>query len=125
MRLRFLRSFIFVLFSFSSSLSSLSHAYEKGVTGIAFKVEAEGVFWNPTIKKLTVESIAVGSAAERAGVMNGDEILEIAGVAVQGLKSDQIKAVLNKEVGTVVTIKVRRKQTETLSITLSLQASTN
>lgn len=117
--------FLLTVFFLSLTLTSFSHAYEKGVTGLGFKVDAEGAFWNPTIKRLSVESIAAGSAAERAGVMNGDEVLEIAGVPVNGLTADQIKPLLNKEIGTVITIKVRRRNSETHTLSLSLQASTN
>lgn len=58
--------------------------------------------------KLRVQSVAVGSAAERAGVAQGDELISVDGQDLDGLGMSDVKALLHGPAGTSVVIELQR-----------------
>ncbi len=116
MRLKIL-SLLLILFAI---LPSHGLSNERGTTGIVFTLDAEGMFWNPTIRSLKVDKVLPNSAAEMAGIKAGDEIMEIAGTPVIGAKSKDLMPYLQKDVGQSVIIKIKRPTGEILNLTLVL-----
>lgn len=67
---------------------------ERGWFGFGLNVESEGMFWNPTLVSLFVSDVAPGSPALAAGLVAGDQILEVEGTPVAGRKGKEFRAVL-------------------------------
>ncbi|CAI9277568.1 unnamed protein product [Lactuca saligna] len=82
-----------------------------------FKIESDGnvqgvgLFVNtePEIGHLVVLSGVEGSAATRAGIHVGDELIEINGVRVKGISGEAVAQKLRGHVGTSVTVKVHNR----------------
>jgi len=60
------------------------------------------------LDKLRVQSVAVGSAAERAGVAGGDELVSVDGQDLDGLGLSDVAALLRGPAGTSVVLELRR-----------------
>lgn len=67
---------------------------------------------------LMVIDVVAGGPAEQAGVQSGDKIVEVAGLKLRGLSSDEIVSKLKGNRGTTVDIKVIREK-KPLSFTLT------
>nr|XP_017243799.1 PREDICTED: carboxyl-terminal-processing peptidase 3, chloroplastic isoform X1 [Daucus carota subsp. sativus] len=63
---------------------------------------------NPKTGNLVVMSCVEGSPADRAGILEGDELMEINGERLDGISSEGAAQKLRGKVGTSVTVKVRR-----------------
>jgi S1-C subfamily serine protease len=55
--------------------------------GFSIRLEGEGFFLNPVVRKLFVEEVTKGSLAEAAGMKAGDEIIKIEGQNVAGRRA--------------------------------------
>ena len=91
---------------------------EQGYFGLTVNVDGTGFFLNPTIKTATIKQVAAGSPAATAGIVAGDEILEVEGHAVPGSKADAIAPLMVKGVGQPLTLKRRRSSGAVYSVTL-------
>jgi C-terminal processing protease CtpA/Prc len=63
-------------------------------------------------RRLTVHEAPADGAAARAGLRAGDEVLAIDGATVAELPQDAVVARLRGDVGTVVTLRIRRDGVE-------------
>lgn len=68
--------------------------------------------YGSSTRTLTVHEAPAGGAAARAGVHAGDVVVAIDGAAVSGLEQHEVVARLRGEVGTTVTLRVRREGAE-------------
>ena len=100
------------------SLSSAVWAGEKGYFGFALSINAEGMFWNPTLRAVKIATVAPQSPAAEAGMVTGDEILEVAGKPVPGAKGNDLKAHVEKDIGQALHLKLRRANGEVAAVTL-------
>jgi C-terminal processing protease CtpA/Prc len=99
-----------------------SWAAEKGSFGFAVAVESEVMSlnpMNPTLKSVSVAKVQPGSPAEAAGLLAGDQVMEIEGQPVAGAKANDLKSHLSKNVGETVILKVKKASGEVLSYKLS------
>ena len=92
---------------------------EQGYFGLTVKVDGTGFFLNPTIKTATIKQVAAGSPAATAGIVAGDEILEVEGHVVPGSKADAIAPLTEKGVGQSLMLKLRRSSGAVYSVTLA------
>jgi len=110
------KSFLLVLL-FAFVWTSVATAAEKGWFGFGLKVAGEG-FFNPTVKSITVDSIAPRSPASEQHMAVGDEIIQIEGTAVPGRKASELKPLMQKQVGETIHLRLKRPAGEFYSVTL-------
>jgi hypothetical protein len=68
--------------------------------GFSISVQSEGWFFlNPKIKQIFVSNVQEGSLAKGAGMVAGDEILEIEGKAVAGMRFKHFAEVMDFNAG--------------------------
>ena len=98
-------------------LPSTSMAAEKGWFGFDLKIAGAGLF-NPTVRSITVASIAPGSPAAAKAIAVGDEIVQIEETSVQGRKASELKPLIQKQVGETIHLRLKRPGGEIYSVTL-------
>lgn len=91
---------------------------EKGYFGLTVDVRGTRLTLNPTLETATVKQVVAGSPAARAGIVAGDEILEVEGHVVAGSMSDEIVPLMVKQAGQSLTLKLRRVSGAVYSVTL-------
>jgi C-terminal processing protease CtpA/Prc len=97
---------------------STSKAAEKGWFGFELKIAGEGLF-NPTVRSVTVASIAPESPAAAAkSIAMGDEIVQVEETSVQGRKASELKPLIQKQVGETIHLRLKRRSGEVYSVTL-------
>ena len=112
------------LTAFLLALCASAWASERGYFGFGFSLDAEGMFWNPTLRSVKIEKVAPKSPAALAGILVGDDVIEVAGKVVAGAKGNDIKGYIEKDVGESVQLKVRHANGEIVSVTLVAAART-
>lgn len=75
--------------------------------GFSIRLEGEGFFLNPVVKKLFVEEVTKGSLAEAAGVRAGDEIIKIEGQVVAGKRALALQGYLRLNPGETRTLRLK------------------
>ena len=120
MHTRFVATLTVLLLAFSAS----AWAGERGYFGFGFSLDAEGAFWNPTIRAAKIAKVSPKSPADLAGIVVGDEVIEVAGKVVSGAKGKDIQALIEKDVGESVQMKVRHANGGITSLTLVASART-
>lgn len=94
------------------STALLAHAGTKGYLGLGIAVDGEGAFWNPTLKTVKVAKVTPGSPAAKAGIAEGDHIVEIEGKPVAGAKANDLKPYMDREVGQQVNLVIKKPSGE-------------
>ena len=117
------RSFA-ALLALMLSLSPAVWAGEKGYFGFALNISSEGMFWNPTLLSVKIATVSPKSPAAEAGIVTGDEILEVAGKPVPGAKGNELKAHVQKDIGQSLELKLRRANGDVANVTLVAAAKT-
>ena len=120
MHTRLVATLTSLLLAFSAS----AWAGERGYFGFGFSLDAEGAFWNPTIRTAKIAKVSPKSPAALAGLVVGDEVIEVAGKLVAGAKGKDIQALIEKDIGQSVQVKVRHANGDVASVTLVATAST-
>lgn len=92
----------------SSVFCSTVQAAEKGKLGLALDIAVEGGFFSPTLHSVKVTKLVPGGAAEKAGVLVGDQILKIADCAIPGCPADDAKALMKKKRGGSVAFLIKQ-----------------
>jgi len=116
--------FAVALLALFLSFSSAVWAGERGYFGFGFKIDGEGVFWNPTLRSATIEKVAPNSPAAAAGMQPGDEVIEVAGKVVAGAKGKDIQSHIEKDIGESVQMKLRHANGEVKVVTMVAAAKT-
>jgi C-terminal processing protease CtpA/Prc len=106
------------------SLATAAWAGERGYFGFNPEIDAEGMFWNPTLRAVTIAKVSPKSPAEAAGMKQGDAVLEVAGKVVAGAKGKEIQALMEKEIGESVRMKLKHANGEVYEITMAAVAKT-
>jgi C-terminal processing protease CtpA/Prc len=75
--------------------------------GFSVRLEGEGFFLNPVVKKLFVEEVTKGSLAEAAGVRAGDEIIKIEGQVVAGKRALALQGFMKLNPGETRTLRLK------------------
>lgn len=120
MQTRFSAALLALLFFMSSAV----WAGERGYFGFSLSIDGNGMFWNPTLRSVKIETVAPKSPAAEAGIVTGDEIMEVAGKPVPGAKGNALKAHVEKDIGQSLQLKLRRANGEVVSVTLVAAAKT-
>lgn len=89
-----------------------AQASGKGHLGISLAVDGEGTVWNPTLKSVKVAKVLPGSPAARAGLAEGDLIVEIEGRQVAGARAYDLQPYMQRDVGQTVRFVVRKPSGE-------------
>ena len=121
MQTRFFAAALALLLSLTSAVV---WAGERGYFGFSPEIDAEGMFWNPTLRAVTIAKVSPKSPAEAAGMQQGDAVLEVAGKAVAGAKGKEIQALMEKEIGESVRMKLKHANGEVYEITMVAVAKT-
>jgi C-terminal processing protease CtpA/Prc len=82
-------------------------AAEKGKIGLSLDIAADG-FFSPTLVSVKVKTLVAGGAAEKAGLLVGDQILKIADCAIPGCPADDAKALMKKNKGESVSFFIKQ-----------------
>ncbi|NBQ10196.1 MAG: PDZ domain-containing protein [Betaproteobacteria bacterium] len=90
----------------------------KGSFGFVAKVDAEGIF-DPTLKTVQIQSVKKGLPADLAGIVAGDNIVEVDGIKVAGAKASVMAARMKKRPGESLVLRLLRTNGETYTATLS------
>jgi C-terminal processing protease CtpA/Prc len=106
---------VLVFLAFCGGIAS---AADKGYFGFGLGVKGEGMF-NPTVKSVTVQSIQPGTPAAEQKIAVGDEIVEVEGVSVPGRKANELKPLMEKKVGEVIHLRLKRANGEIYSVTMT------
>ena len=80
---------------------------ESGSIGFSLAVSVDGVF-SPKVSRAEIKQVNAGSPAESAGLRPGDLITQIDDCKVPGCPGGKAKALLAKEAGQVLKLKVLR-----------------
>lgn len=91
-----------------SGLLTSAYAADKGKIGLSLDIAVEGGFFNPTLANVKVKSLVPGAAAEKAGLLVGDQILKIDDCVIPGCPADDAKSLMKKERGGIVTFLVKQ-----------------
>lgn len=92
-----------------------AQAGEPGGFGFNAAISVNGVF-SPTLVAVKIAKVNPNSAADKAGMKIGDEIIEIDGHQVPGAKASDIQQLMVKEVGQTVAMKLKRENGEVFSL---------
>ncbi len=112
------------LLALSLMLSCAAWAGERGYFGFGMAVDSEGMFWNPTLRSITIKEVAPQSPAALAGILAGDTVLELAGKPVAGAKGKEMQAYIEKDIGESVQVKLRHPNGDTAVVTMVATART-
>ncbi len=113
-----MQKFFTALFLSAIFASTQAHAGEPGGFGFNASVSVNGVF-SPTLALVKIAKVLPNSAADKAGIKTGDEIIEIDGHKVPGAKASDIQPLMAKEVGQTVAMKLKRENGETISVQMT------
>jgi len=75
--------------------------------GFSIRLEGEGFFLNPLVKRLFVEEVTKGSLAEAAGMRAGDEIVKIEGQVVAGKRALSLQGFMKLDPGETRTMRLK------------------
>jgi C-terminal processing protease CtpA/Prc len=93
---------------FAGLLAFVPHSEAAEVKlGFSVRLEGEGFFLNPVVKKLFVEEVTKGSLAEAAGIRAGDEIIKIEGQVVAGKRALALQGYMKLNPGETRTLRVK------------------
>ncbi len=95
------------LWALAVAVACAAWAGERGYFGFGMDVDTEGAFWNPTLRSITIKTVAPQSPAAVTGMLAGDAVLEVAGKPVPGAKGKEMQATIEKNIGESVQLKVR------------------
>lgn len=87
--------------------------------GFAISVEGDGFILNPLVTKITVASVEKASLAEGAGVVAGDEIIQIEGQPVIGRRAKELQKYLVFGAGETRTLRVKHVNGEQVDARLT------
>lgn len=107
------------LLTLLTGVASIAHAAsEKGWFGFGLTVEADGLFFNPTLRVVKINSVVPSSPAASAGLLVGDLVLEVQGILVAGSKANTLKAASRRSVGETLRIQVKSGAAEPYELSI-------
>jgi C-terminal processing protease CtpA/Prc len=87
---------------------------------MTFTLDAEGMFWNPTVNSIKLAKVLPKSPPELSGLVVGDELTEVEGMPVIGSKGKELMALNQRDAGRTLKLKIKRSNGEIKAITMSL-----
>lgn len=116
------RCFRLVTAALAATGLSVAVAAGSGYLGLALAVNGEGFFLNPTIRSIKVQKVNAGSPAARAGIAEGDEIVEVEGRPVAGAKARDLQPYVERNVGETVRLTVRKPNGDVRQLSVKTEA---
>ena len=125
MKDRFVRGAVLLLASMF--LLSTSYAWERGGYGLKVKVDGDinSDHKNPLLTAMKIEAVEPNSPGARAGIVVGDQIIEVAGLAVFSRRASEIIPLMQKDVGQSIEVKIRREDGTVFKVTMVAAPLTN
>ena len=74
--------------------------------GMVVSVDADG-FFDPVIKKISITKVEKNSLAEAAGIVGGDEIIQVEGQPVVGRRAKEMQALMTFGPGETRTLQLK------------------
>ena len=102
-------------------VSTTAVAAEKGKIGLSLDIAVEGGFFNPTLSSVKVKELVAGGAAEKAGLLVGDQILKIADCVIPGCTADDAKELMKRNKGESVSFLIKQADGTELTKTVVAQ----
>ena len=102
-------------------VSTTAVAAEKGKIGLSLDIAVEGGFFNPTLSSVKVKELVAGGAAEKAGLLVGDQILKIADCVIPGCPADDAKELMKRNKGESVSFLIKQADGTELTKTVVAQ----
>jgi C-terminal processing protease CtpA/Prc len=90
------------------ALASTGHAAEQKL-GFAVDLKGEGFFLNPIVTAILVSEVTKGGLAEAAGMRVGDEIIQLEGQKVAGMRALGLRTYMKLEPGETRRIRLKHK----------------
>ncbi|MEY2519526.1 MAG: hypothetical protein QOF24_1285 [Verrucomicrobiota bacterium] len=113
-----MKKLLLVVLALTWIFTSNLMAAEKGWFGFGLKVEGSG-FLSLTVHSVTVESIAPHSPASEQSIAVGDQIIQVEETTIPGRRAWELKPLLQKQVGDIIHLRLKRPNGETYSVTLT------
>jgi C-terminal processing protease CtpA/Prc len=125
MRRQFFRAAMLTIVSFALATTSL--AWERGGYGLKVNVNGDinSDHKNPLLTSMKIEAVEPGSPGALAGIVVGDEIIEVAGLAVFSRRASEILPLMQKQVGQSVDVKIKRSDGSVFAVTMVAVPLTN
>ena len=112
------KTLVALLFSVALVLN-VAGAEEKGWFGFAVDVKTSGFVLNPNVASIVIAEVVPNSPAATQRISVGDEIVEAEGQAVPGSKALQLRSIITKRPGETLHLRLKRKDGETYSATMT------
>lgn len=80
--------------------------------GFSINVEGDGFFLNPVVTKIRIDKVEKASLAESAGILAGDEILQIEGQPVVGKRARDLEGFIQFGPGETRTLRLKHANGE-------------
>jgi len=77
-------------------------AGERGYFGFAPDATTSGFMLNPTVQRIVILQVVPGSPAARAGMVAGDEVIQVEDIVVHGARALTLHGLIEKDVGQVL-----------------------
>jgi C-terminal processing protease CtpA/Prc len=97
-------------------------AAEPGFLGIGISIDGEGFVANRIVKAVKVERVVQHSPAARAGIVLGDELVEVDGRTVRGSRVSELRPLLDRPAGHVLRLVVKRPSGQLVEVRVVLAA---
>ena len=99
------------------SVSNCLGGESKGWFGFTLTVDGDGIF-NPTLNSVLITDVAPHSPASEAGLLKGDMVETVDGIAVHGAAANEMKIHLGKKVGETLTLGIRHVDATSSNVTM-------
>lgn len=109
-----------ILFLVVALIATFAYSDDRGKAGLTLELEIDGMF-RPKIKSAMVKKVEENSAAEIAGIVEGQKILKIGDCAIPGCKASIAKKAMHKSPGEVVILVLQKENGEEYTAKLVLQ----
>jgi S1-C subfamily serine protease len=110
---------LFALLFTVALLLNAAAADEKGWFGFGVDVKTSGFMLNPNVASIVIAEITPNSPAAAQRVAVGDEIVEAEGTTVPGSKALQLRSIMTKRPGETLHLRLKRKDGEIYSATIT------
>ena len=88
--------------------------FAQGSIGLVADVSVDG-FFSPELVEFKIKSVVENSAAEKAGVIVGQQVISIDGCDIPGCPASKAKKLMKRETGEILPLRVKNTDgTETL-----------
>jgi C-terminal processing protease CtpA/Prc len=99
-------------------LASAADDKNKGWFGLTVSAAVEGTSFNPALQSITIAKVMPSSPAAAAGLVAGDQIVEIQGMTIPGATAKEVRGAMHQNVGASLHLTVKHGAAEPKVVTL-------